>query len=160
MNRRRFAFSALSLISLIGLPGCAVSTGFTGSGKLTDLSDDDTVTIGLTTGQIDGSVAERTQFWENSAAVIASLGGQQGYVGHDLRRELLGKLVWTMTVWRDEEALDAFVWSPVHQKAMRESIGVFENARFARLSIPARELPLPWARARAALEASDRIYAN
>jgi hypothetical protein len=49
-----------------------------------------------------------------------------------------------MTVWTDEESLNGFVESEVHQAAIRESMDALESANFARIKLKREEIPISW----------------
>jgi heme-degrading monooxygenase HmoA len=47
------------------------------------------------------------------------MGDQPGLLGHAVRFEIFGNKAWTMTAWKDEASLTAFVRSPAHRAAVR-----------------------------------------
>ncbi|MDJ0942566.1 MAG: antibiotic biosynthesis monooxygenase [Kiloniellales bacterium] len=152
----RFAVT-LALLSVFGLGGCAISTPFQGPGY--DRRDGVTVdgegrlVVAVTKAVLRDDGARRATFWDYVFEVEASLPERPGFVGYSLRRELLGKQAWTMTVWTDEASLAAFVESDIHQAAIREALGALACARFARLEVARDEVPVAWDRALALFEA-------
>lgn len=78
-------------------------------------------------------------------------------MGYGLRLEIFGKRAWTMTAWKDEVSLAAFVRAPTHREAFRRSGETAWNIRFASLELPLSALPPSWRerRARSDLEAAD-----
>lgn len=118
----------------------------------------DTVVVALThvvTGK--NRKANRT-FWSHVWAVVETLPEQPGLVAYSVRRELLGNEGWTMTIWQDHASVAQFVASAPHQQAMREGLPALTAVTFARLDVPADDIPMPWKRAEALLAASDRSY--
>lgn len=87
--------------------------------------------------------------------VIASLKTQDGLIAWSVRKELLGDDAWTMTVWRDEAALDAFLDGAVHTRAVERAYDELEASRFARFRMNADQLPLDWERAKRILQGDD-----
>lgn len=101
-----------------------------------------TVVLAISHAQVDR--AKRRPFDEHTRRVVESLPGNEGYIGHSVRREFLGDKVWTVTVWKDEATLDAFVASPIHREAIRAGMPAVKRAQFVRLAWPASDLPPSW----------------
>ena len=57
-----------------------------------------------------------------------------------------------MTVWADEDALEAFVASRLHREAITAALVAIDKARFHRYRVPMRSLPPDWSMALAQLE--------
>ena len=156
-NRFRIGVLA-SAFALLG--GCTISTPFKGPGYdrgqgVTGNSGGDTVVVALTHAMLG---EQRRNFDRGVERVVDSLAQQPGLIGYSLRRELFGNEAWTMTVWRDEASLDAFVRSSAHQQAIREGAGDLAGANFRRFELPAAELPIDWDTALAYLATSQRSY--
>lgn len=150
---------ALALLALLPVTGCAISTPYrraAGGGPV----GDDTVLVALTHAELAQGADAASAFWSNVSAVAESLEGRPGFIGYRLRRELLGRNSWTMTVWTDEASLAAFVRSDIHQTAILEGGPALARARFARITLPLSEIPLSWEEAEALLDAQGREYAN
>lgn len=98
--------------------------------------------IGVTNATLDGS--KRALFDQHTRNVVRSLPSHDGFIGSSVRTRLMGNEVWTMTVWRDEAALDSFVRSPVHVEAIRKGLPAVIEAKFARFSWPAESVPPKW----------------
>lgn len=156
--RRILAFSGVGLVilaALKALTGCQLATPFRGDGYssrrgVTLDGVGDTVTVGLTNATLDGS--RRRAFDDYTQRVVASLPGTPGYIGHSIRTRVLGNEVWTMTVWKDEASLDAFVRSPTHREAIRLGMPAVASAKFHRYTIPVGEVPPSWSDVMAVLE--------
>lgn len=95
----------------------------------------------------------RRAFFQDTRRVLADLPDQPGLLGYSFRFELFGDEAWTLTAWRDEAARDAFVRSPAHLTAMRNSARTAQNLRFISLSVPLESLPMSWTEVRARLAA-------
>ncbi len=126
--------------------GCAINTPFRGPGYDPDrgvtLNDaGDRLLVALTHATLN---ERRRNFDAEVGRVAASLADRDGLVAYSLRKELLGNEAWTMTVWRDRAALEAFVASSAHQHAIRNSAHELAAARFLRFEIDAAALPISW----------------
>lgn len=147
------------LMSLSALAGCAISTPFQGPGydrrQGVTLAGDGRVVMAITEAVLNGDRSQRSTFWSYVDQVEATLPTRPGFVGYALRREIIGRRAWTMTVWTDEASLDGFVGSDVHQAAIRASMGALACADFARVEIERGDVPISWDRALALLAAGD-----
>lgn len=142
------------------LASCQMAAPFKGPGYtpgkgVTLPGATDTVWIGLTNAQLDGS--NRAAFDDYTNRVIRDLPNREGHIGHSVRTRVFGNEVWTMTVWRDEAALNAFVRAPVHREAMREGISAVKSARFARFAWPASQVPPSWDEAKRRLSEVEPV---
>ncbi|HEX4871293.1 MAG TPA: antibiotic biosynthesis monooxygenase family protein [Nevskiaceae bacterium] len=151
--RSRLAGSAAVLIGALGLGACSIGTPYR---SLEGPAAGGERVVALTHARLGEDAAARGRFWEGVWRVEGALARQPGLVGHRLRRSLLGREVWTMTVWQDEASLEAFVRSPLHQQAMREGVAALSFIETARLRLPAERLPPSWDEAEAALAAQGR----
>lgn len=145
-------FGALLLIgAAIGgassIAGCAMATPFRGPGYssrngVTLAGVGETVWVGITNAVVNGST--RKVFDDYTRKVVRSLPTNDGFIGSSVRSRIFGNEVWTMTVWRDEAALDAFVSSPSHRAAMREGLAPVIRAKFLRCEVPRASVPPTW----------------
>ncbi|MCK6552240.1 DUF3291 domain-containing protein [Myxococcota bacterium] len=143
------------------LAGCPVAKPFSGPGYDRAIGaalgpGGDTVIVAITNAKLDGRA--RGDFDLHTKRIIASLDAQPGFIGASVRTRLFGDEVWTMTAWDDEASLDAFVTSRVHLDGMKKGSAAVTAARFARIEVPRRELPLSWARAVELLDARGDGY--
>lgn len=155
----RFALPYLLVLLLttaaILASGCRVGYPFRGPGfdperGVTIVGPDATVVVAITHGTMDSGRGRA--FSEQLELVLDSLTAREGLVGFAVRKELLGREVWTLSAWTDERALDAFTYSPAHRAAVRNG-GIRPKAvRSALVELPARELPLDWKRAEGFLD--------
>jgi heme-degrading monooxygenase HmoA len=142
------------------LPSCTVSTPFGGAGysksKGVTLPDaPEYVVVGVTHAALRGRFAGT--FREQTLRVLDTMDTHDGAIGHSARFRVLGKEAWTMSVWRDEAALDAFVRSPVHRTAMREGTPAMSSAKFMRFTWPAKDVPPTWAAVLEKLQSVDAV---
>lgn len=117
--------------------------------------------VALTELHVRNAPGPGQRFGEHARAIGDHLYGSQppipGFVGGSFRN--VGQLQWwTMTVWRDEASMLAFIVSEPHILAMAETSAVAERARSTHLEISADELPYGWDVALPILEAKDWTY--
>lgn len=161
-NRFQLAGAARALVPLLGLllGGCAVATPFRGpgftAGKVTSVAPDQDVVVVLTNARVHRAL--RGPFDAQTSKVVDSLPNQPGLVGYSVRRELLGDEVWTMTVWKSEADRARFVASNSHRTAMIEGSPALKSARFSRVLLPAKDIPISWDRAKQILDEQSRRY--
>ena len=111
---------------------------------------DGKVVVAVTTGLIERG--KGAAFFEHLNRVISSMPGNEGLVGWSARKELLGRTVWTQSVWTNEEALDGFLRSPAHREAARSGGIPRSSVRYAIAEVSPDEIPLSWGRAAELLE--------
>ncbi len=152
----------VGLASAWALSGCVLATPFEGpgyskgAGPASDLEGPLIASVTYTLIRDTGN--NRDIFFDYVEKLESALAEQPGLVGFSRRADFLGNEAWTLSVWRDQESLLAFVNGPGHRRAVKEAWNTFENAKFARLEIHPDELPLQWDRALAALETDGRHY--
>ena len=95
---------------IIFLSSCYNGMPYYDNGKYPEV---EMVAVGLTHAILYDDPELLRQFRSYGRNVIASLESQPGFIGHKNRRRTSGLEVWTMTVWKSEEALDKFVRSDV-----------------------------------------------
>jgi heme-degrading monooxygenase HmoA len=144
---RVLCFAAGGVAAVFGAASCELARPFSGPGYtkgrgVTLEGVGQTVMVGVTNAQVDG--ATRGVFDEYTRRTIESLPSNPGFIGYSVRSRVLGNEVWTMTVWRDEAAMEQFVGSPVHRAAMREGLAPVTRARFLRFEVGTSEVPPRW----------------
>lgn len=138
---------AASAVAVLILASCGAARPFRGPGYsksegVTLPGAGPTVWVGITNAQVDSGT--RGVFDDFTRQTIESLPSNDGYIGHSVRARVLGNEVWTMTIWRDEASLDAFVSSPTHRAAMRKGLPPVIRAKFLRFEHPTSEVPPTW----------------
>lgn len=158
------ALTVSMIAALFGLLSCEVSTPFRGPGysrgrgvTLVDAGPE--VVVALTHATLDGRT--RGLFDLSTQKVLDSIVESPGLIGYSVRTRVLGNEVWTMTVWRDEAALDAFAGSAAHREAIRMGMPAVIDAQFHRMMVPASEVPPTWSAVKRVLkEVPTRSYAK
>ena len=79
-----------------------------------------------------------------TAQVVRQLATADGLVGYSLLARPLSKRFWTLSVWKNEEALRAFVQHPPHVHIMT-ALGLdMGETKFVRWTVRGSQLPLRW----------------
>ena len=149
------AFAAL--LSLLLLSGCAFSTGFR-DGQAAGLPAEAPVIVAVTEAKLVADLDAHAVFWSRSRDVVRSLAARPGLVGYSMRLEPLGTRVWTMTVWRDDESLAAFLADPTHRRAQSDGLPSLADGRFLRVRATRGQAPLAWDEALGRLAKDGRGY--
>ena len=84
------------------------------------------------------------QFLRYSSEVRAQLKESDGLVGYSLLAQLFRRRFWTLSVWRDEQALMDFVRKLPHRKVMGDLQGHMGKTEFARWKISSSSIPSSW----------------
>jgi heme-degrading monooxygenase HmoA len=153
-----FFFSIIALFTVVfGLASCKMAAPF--RGPITETSQfapDETALIALTYVKTGTDSAKNKVFWEQVMKVDAAVPMQAGYLGHSIRRVVMGEEGWTMTVWANEQSLNAFVRGEAHQTAIAKSINAVVAGRFARITVKRSEIPISWTKAEQILKEQGR----
>ena len=144
--KKYFYLVALTTMSLM-LTAFTFGSPFRASKELDQLSPETMVTVGITHVTTGDDSKKNDIFWQYTYAVIDSLASHKGYLGHKIRKQIFGSEAWTMTVWKDEASLNAFVRGDMHSQAIQNGLDAVAKARFVRLTIERSKIPLSWAEA-------------
>ena len=158
----------LILIPVILIPvilsGCKIGTPFSGPATKRPpgpgTSPDDPVVVGLTYVVVGKDKKRAKTFWSHVWNVKEAMQDQPGFLGAAVRRKVFGKEAWTLSVWEDDQSVDAFVGSSYHRKAMKEGWPALTTARFARIQVTRSEIPISWKRAEQILAERGRAYVD
>jgi len=93
-----------------------------------------------------------------TAQVVKQLARADGLLGYSLLARPLSKRFWTLSVWKNEEALRAFVQHPPHVRIMTALAPHMDKTEFVRWTVKGSQLPLHWDDALARL--ADRTSAE
>lgn len=93
-----------------------------------------------------------------AAAMFPALEANPGLVGWSLGGSLKCNTRRTLTVWRDEEAMMAFVLSPEHQAGMSRAYELSERGTVTAWTVAQAEVPVAWADAIARVDALPSTY--
>ena len=83
-------------------------------------------------------------FLLHSARIRQQLRASSGLIGYSMRAHLAAKRFWTLSVWEDEAALQAFVAAPPHAAVMKALVPHMGGTRFARWTVKGSDLPVRW----------------
>ena len=83
-------------------------------------------------------------FFLYTAQVAKQLASAQGLLGYSVLAHLLSKRFWTLSVWKDEAALRAFVQHPPHIRIMAALTPHMDKTEFVRWTVKGSQLPLLW----------------
>lgn len=81
-------------------------------------------------------------FLRHTQRITRQLQQSPGLVAYSLRADLLSHRFWTLSVWRDEASLHAFVHAEPHASTMRELAPYAKDPRFTSWT-SGTPLPLP-----------------
>ena len=83
--------------------------------------------------------------------VMGQLKKAPGLVGYSLLAHPFAREFWTLSAWKDAEALRRFVQDPPHVRIMSALTPHMKPTRFVRWTIKGAELPLTWDEAKSRL---------
>lgn len=78
------------------------------------------------------------------ARIRRQLRTSTGLIGYSLRAQLAAKRFWTLSVWEDEAALQAFVAALPHAAIMKALAPHMGATGFTRWTVKGSDLPLQW----------------
>lgn len=95
-------------------------------------------------------------FLRYALAIEWQLRKAPGLIGYSTEARFLKRKFWTLSVWRDDEALKEFVHHAAHGASMKQLEGAADGSGFATWAVSENSLPLEWAEAKARLaQATD-----
>jgi quinol monooxygenase YgiN len=80
----------------------------------------------------------------HTVQVVKQLESAEGLLGYSLLARPLSKRFWTLSVWKDEDALRAFVQHPPHVRVMTALAPHMDKTKFAQWMVKGSQLPLRW----------------
>ena len=72
-----------------------------------------------------------------------------GLVGYSLNAQPFARKFWTLSVWRDQQALQDFVGAMPHSRTMQRLAAHMGKSQFAQWTVESHEVPLDWKSAKA-----------
>lgn len=99
-------------------------------------------------------IASTVRFLRAVAAIRKQLRGADGLVGYTLRARPLARDYWTLSLWTDRSALQAFMRTPPHVRLMNSLRPVMGPTRFVQWEITSADGQPDWAGALQRLDAS------
>jgi quinol monooxygenase YgiN len=76
--------------------------------------------------------------------VMKQLASAEGLLGYSVLARPLSKRFWTLSAWRDEAALRAFVQRPPHVRLMAALAPHMGKTKFVQWRVKSSQLPLTW----------------
>lgn len=112
--------------------------------KSNNFDSEEEVVVGLTYVEVGEDSTKNKIFWKSTFALKNKLKDYPGYIGGSIRKEIFGNKGWTMSVWKDEESLEKFVYGDRHQAAIEEGSPALIKTKFARIKVKRKDIPLSW----------------
>ncbi|WP_432133420.1 DUF3291 domain-containing protein [Streptomyces sp. bgisy154] len=94
------------------------------------------------------SPADVPRFFLKSLAAWKQVKGAPGAYGASLVAQPLRRTFWTLSAWRDEDALRAYARTEPHKSIMVGLRPTMKDSVFVFWRVPASQLPLDWPEAR------------
>jgi quinol monooxygenase YgiN len=76
--------------------------------------------------------------------VVKQLASAEGVVGYSVLAHPLSKRFWTLSAWKEEAAVHAFVQHPPHVRIMTALTPYMGKTKFVRWMVKGAQLPLSW----------------
>jgi hypothetical protein len=89
------------------------------------------------------------KFFRFTRETLRQLQNTDGLIGYSLDARPFTKKFWTLSVWRDQQALSDFVGRVPHSEIMRALAPHMGKSQFAQWTVEAHEIPLDWNAAKA-----------
>ena len=104
------------------------------------------------------SYAHLPSFIRATTRIRRQLANAEGLLGYSLDAHVLSKTFWTLSAWRDQEALDRFARGEPHRSVMAATRPHMNSTTFVTWTTTGSELPAKWETAREEVkrEAGDR----
>lgn len=120
---------------------------------VTGLPPGTTATVAITYGLVDPG--KGNAFLRQLRKVLGNLPDQEGLIGYAVRKQMIGREVWTLSAWESRDSLERFVASPAHREAIRAGGIPRDRVRSVIIESDIDDLPLSWEEAVALLEESE-----
>src|SRR5258707_4345244 len=89
------------------------------------------------------------KFFRFTFEIQRQLRTSAGLVGYSLNAQPFARKFWTLSVWRDQQALQDFVGAMPHSRTMRRLAAHMGKSQFAQWTVESHEIPLDWNAAKA-----------
>ncbi len=145
----------------LGISSCSISTPFSAPQSwegARSADNDREVVLSVTHITLKRDSRSKTKFWRSVRLIDEAIANNSGFIGYAKRREVFGENAWTVSAWQDASSLRAFIQSDAHRHAMEQAADTFADARFARVTVPMRRIPLSWEETLSILERNARHY--
>jgi heme-degrading monooxygenase HmoA len=92
------------------------------------------------------------RFFRFVRAIRAQLARTDGLIGYSLWAKPIAKRYWTLSLWKDETALTAFMRSSPHAEIMTKLRPDMSPTKFVRWTVKGSDAPVAWEEALRRLE--------
>jgi quinol monooxygenase YgiN len=83
-------------------------------------------------------------FFFYTAQVVKQMASAEGVLGYSVLARPLSKQFWTLSAWKNEAALRAFIQCPPHVRIMTALAPHMGETKFVRWMVKGAQLPLSW----------------
>lgn len=87
------------------------------------------------------------RFYKYVQQINGQLRRTEGLLGYSFKAHIWQKDYWTLSVWEDQKALDAFIRTEPHVSVMKSMSGAMGQTKFTSWQVEGSELPVIWAEA-------------
>jgi Domain of unknown function (DUF3291) len=94
------------------------------------------------------------RFFRGVSAMRKQLAGAQGLMGYTLRAQPLARKYWTLSVWRDGDALRQFVRTSPHVELMKSLLPVMGPTKFVEWTVTGADGRPTWSDALTRLQSA------
>jgi hypothetical protein len=88
------------------------------------------------------------RFLAATLAIRRQLATSDGLVGYALDARLLRRTFWTLSVWRDDDALAAFAGADPHRRDVERIRPLMNSTTFVTWAVQGNQLPVSWSAAK------------
>ncbi|SRR5258707_593190 len=89
------------------------------------------------------------KFFRYTFEIQRQLRTSSGLIGYSLDAQPFARKFWTLSVWRDPQALQDFVGVMPHSRTMQHLAPHMGKSQFAQWTVESHEIPLDWNAAKA-----------
>jgi hypothetical protein len=93
-------------------------------------------------------------FLRASLDIRRQLAKSDGLIGYGLEAHFLRRTFWTLSVWRDDDALARFAHADPHNRHVARIRPHMNSSTFVTWAVPGAQLPVTWTQARQRVEAA------
>ncbi|MDL4817502.1 DUF3291 domain-containing protein [Actinomadura opuntiae] len=91
-----------------------------------------------------------------SLSLLRQARRSDGAHGVTLKAQLFGRTFWTLSAWRDEQAIKAYAAAEPHRSTMRAKRAVMRDSTFVFWRAKAADLPITWEEAQRRISESRK----
>jgi heme-degrading monooxygenase HmoA len=106
------------------------------------------------------SLRATVRFFRFVRAIRRQLSNSDGLIGYSLWAKPIAKRYWTLSVWRDETSLAAFMRASPHREIMARLRPDMEATTFVRWTVKGSDTPVAWEDAVRRLDAGTDRHAS